>query len=129
MIKKKFFTLCLFFVLLLSNVKVYASIWTYSANSGSSDSGTQPINAEVGTPEVCWLYGGVSVVGDAATWDSRLSGSYKGQCGNAWASFGKNGGDDNKMAVSLFVNTSEYHFQKTSTIFESISWAKTRTGN
>lgn len=64
-----------------------------------------------------------------ATWDSRLSGSYKGQCGNAWASFGKNGGDDNKMAVSLFVNTSDYHFQKTSTIFESISWAKTRTGN
>ena len=59
-------------IIVSSGIKASATYWDYTANSGETASGTQIVNSYPGTPEACYLYGSVSVVGSDGTWTSWL---------------------------------------------------------
>jgi hypothetical protein len=72
-------SMVLVMIVAFSATLVSAQDWEYATSSGTS-SGTNVVNAPEGTPEACYLYGSVTVVGSAATWTSFLSGEYRYLC-------------------------------------------------
>ena len=126
--KIKFFvSIVLVMIVAFSGTLVSAQNWDYTSPTGVS-SGTQVVNAPSGTPEACYLYGGVSVVGNAGTWTSWLSGEYRYVC-SASCSFGYNGGYTNMMPKKVFKNENCYYYQDSSGFFTAVYSGTTRTSD
>ena len=124
--KIKFFvSIVLVMIVAFSGTLVSAEDWEYTTSSGTA-SGTNVVNAPEGTPEACYLYGSVTVVGNDATWTSFLSGEYRYVC-TAKCSFGRNGEVDNMMPLKCFKNENCYYYQRTSGFFTTVNSATTKT--
>lgn len=115
-------------IIVSSGIKASANYWDYTANSGETASGTQIVNSYPGTPEACYLYGSVSVVGSDGTWTSWLSGDYRYVC-PAWCSFGRNGSQTNIMGKKVFKDEGCYYYQESNWFFLSVSYGTTRIGD
>lgn len=122
---KFFVSIVLVMIVAFSGTLVSAQDWEYATSSGT-DSGTNVVNAPEGTPEACYLYGSVTVVGSAATWTSFLSGEYRYLC-TAACSFGKNGSDANVMPKTVFKNAGCYYYRESTEWYESVNSATTKT--
>ena len=126
---KLFVCLAICVSLIFGSAVVNTNAGEYTAYSGETSSGTEPINSQSPTPETCYLFGCVSVVGTAATWSAQLTGTYNYLCYSAWTSFGKNGSTTDIMSVKNFVNQNCYYYTESSHIWQIVTQGTTCTGH